>query len=142
MSKHSLTELSRPNGAVEKELAHQKQMHQSGQKWKNLHCDAIYHNWHGPFTWNQIVDAANHLSVGSKMSSTKIVQILKKKYAVTFKNLSCSTVESWIKHSKDGKPWWSDSTLHMAEDGNHQGHANGGCCGVFMSEGLLQLSLG
>jgi hypothetical protein len=23
--------------------------------------------------------------------------------------------------------------LHMAEDGNHQGHANGGCCGVFMS---------
>lgn len=137
--KHSLAELSRPN-RTEKELACQKKTHQSGRKRKNLHRDAIYHNWHGPFTWNQIVDAARHPSVGSKMSSTKIIQILKKKDAVTFKNLSRSTVESWIERPKEGKPQWSDAALRMAENGNHQGHGNGGRHGVFVSEELLQLS--
>jgi hypothetical protein len=84
------------------------------------------------------VDAA---SVGLKLSSTKIIQILKKKDAVTFKNLLHSTVESWIKCPKEGKSWWSYAALCMAENGNHQGHGNGGRCGVFVSEELLQLSL-
>jgi hypothetical protein len=126
--KTSIAELSRPNHAV-KEFIRQKKTHAQGCKRKHEHKDAVYHNWHGPFTWSQIDAAAKHPAV--QWSATRLIQQLKNHNPKFFKNLARSTVEGWIDRSGN-KPQWSEAALRMAELGNHQGHSNGGQRGVFV----------
>lgn len=111
-----------------KEHQHQHKKHSQGHKRIHTKQDAVYHNWHGPFTWVQIDNAAKNLSVS--WSLTWIVQYLKKKDSVTFKGLARSTVEGWIDRS--GKPKWTEAAIWMANLGNHQGHSNGGKKGIFI----------
>lgn len=77
------------------------------------------------------MDVAKHPAIGPKMSSHYIVQVLKHKDPVIFEHLSRGTVDGWINRSED-KPRWSDATLRRAENGNHQGHINGGRRGVLV----------
>jgi hypothetical protein len=68
-AKHTIAELSRP-GRAEKEIAHNKNKKPQGQKHIHQPTDAKYTNWHSPFLWTQIEDAAKHPSVGYSMSTT------------------------------------------------------------------------
>ncbi|KAG1738087.1 uncharacterized protein EDB91DRAFT_1289558 [Suillus paluster] len=111
-----------------KEHQHQHKKHSQGCKHIHKKQDTVYHNWHRPFTWVQIDNAAKNPSVA--WSSTQIVQYLKKKDLVTFKGLARSTVKGWIDCS--GKPKWTEAAIRMANLGNHQGHSNGGKKGIFM----------
>lgn len=66
------------------------------------------------------------------MSSTEIVNLLKRQDSVTFAGLARTTVESWIDRSGD-KPKWSDRALAMASEGYDHGLGNkGGKKGIFM----------
>ena len=121
--KHSLAEMSRPY-RMEKKQAHQNKKPQ-GQMRKKEGKDAIYHNWHSPFLWSQIVLAAKHPSVGHKMSARKIAGVLQLKNPTDFLNISHNTIDGWIDR-QGAKPRWSDAALRMAELGNHQGHSKGG----------------
>ncbi|KAG2130967.1 uncharacterized protein EDB93DRAFT_1108194 [Suillus bovinus] len=104
-----------------KEHQCQHMKHSQGRKHTLEKQDAVYHNWHRPFTWVQIDNTAKNPSV--TWSSTRIVQYLKKKDLATFKGLAKSTVEGWIDHS--GKPKWTEAAIRMTNLGNHQGHSNG-----------------
>lgn len=70
-----MAELSRPARA-EKEIAQNKNKKTTGQKHIHEPKDAKYMNWHSPFLWNQIMDAAKHPSVGYSMSASWIRDIL------------------------------------------------------------------
>jgi hypothetical protein len=130
-SRHSVAEMTRPHRSF-KEEARRENKKPQGQKRKHEPRDAKYHNWHTPFFWIQIVAAAKNPAVGWEMSSTKIVQILQKKDPETFAGMSRSTIEGWIDRSGN-RPKWSDAALRMAENGNRQGHQNGGRRGALVS---------
>ena len=129
-AKNEIAELSRPNRAASK-AAHKKQKNTQGRKKKNESGDATYTNWHMPFLWSQIVEAAKHPSVGFKMSVKRIVKVLQMRNPADFSLLSSSTVQGWIDQS-GSKPRWSDAALRMAENGNFQGHNKGGQRGVLV----------
>jgi hypothetical protein len=132
----SIAELSRPNRvAKERERERQYKKHQPGRKRTRQKQDAVYHNWHGPFTWAQIDNAAKHPSV--MWSSARLVQYLQKKDPTIFKGLARSTIEGWIDRS--GKPRWTDAAVRMAELGNHQGHSKGGKRGILVRMLTIQL---
>ena len=78
MFSSSIAELLRPYWAF-KDKQWLKKTHPQGHKKTNEHCPATYHNWHSPFLWNQIVNAAQHPSVGWQMSGTQIVSLLKQR---------------------------------------------------------------
>lgn len=129
ISHSSIAELTRPNRAAkEHERQHKQKKCTSGCKCTHEKKDAVYHNWHGPFTWIQIENAIKHPSV--MWSLSHLVQYLKRKDPVIFKGLARSTVEGWI--DRTGKPRWTEAALRMAELGNHQGHSNGGWKGIFV----------
>lgn len=129
ISHSSIAELTRPNRAAKEHERQRKQKKcTSGCKCTHEKKDAVYHNWHGPFTWIQIENAIKHPSV--MWSLSHLVQYLKRKDPVIFKGLARSTVEGWI--DRTGKPRWTEAALRMAELGNHQGHSNGGWKGIFV----------
>lgn len=120
-----VAELSCPHHAFKE---HQKNQSPEGKEYQQ----ATYHNWHSPFLWTQIVNAAKHPSVGWKMSTTNIVALLKRQDLVTFTGLAHTTVEGWIDHSGD-KLKWSARALEMATKGNDPGLGKkGGKKGIFM----------
>lgn len=128
-----IAELSRPYRAF-KEKQSLKGKHPQGRKKKNERHIATYHNWHTPFLWSQIASAAKHPSVGWKMSSTEIVNLLKRQDPMTFGGLARTTVESWIDRSGD-KPKWSDRALEMASEGNdHSLGSSRGKKGIFVRD--------
>lgn len=102
-----------------------------GRKRTRPDKDAVYTNWMTPTLWPQIESAAKHPSVGSKMSSTALVKVLRQKNFEMFQYLSHTTVEGWIDRNGD-KPRWSEKTLARAEAGNFQGHPNGGRRGILV----------
>lgn len=130
-AKHTIAELSRP-GRAEKEIARSKNKKPQGRKRVHQPTDAKYTNWHSPFLWTQIKDAAKHPSVGYSMSATRIKQILIVKDPKTFGHISHNTIDGWIDRSGT-KPRWSDSALRMAENGNRPG-GHGGRTGVLVSQ--------
>lgn len=79
---------------------------------------AKYMNWHAPFLWVDIAEAALHPSVGYGMSASKIRDILAAKSPKLFGNIARSTINEWIDRTGD-RPRWSDAVMLMAEDGNH-----------------------
>lgn len=82
--------------------------------------------------WSQIINAAKHPGVGWKMSSTKIISLLKRQNPQSFAGLARSTVDGWIDRSGD-EPKWSEKALKMAEYGHDQGQGNkGGRKGIFV----------
>lgn len=138
MSESSIAELSRPHRTF-KEKQHLAKKHPQGRKRKNEHRAATYHNWHTPFLWSQIINAASHPSVGWQMSCTQIVRLLKQRDAITFAGLSRTTVDSWIDRTGD-KPKWSARALQMAINGNDPGLGNkGGKRGIFVRLQLTDL---
>lgn len=129
--KHSMAKLSRP-GRAEKEIARNKNKKTAGRKHIHEPKDTKYMNWHTPFLWNQITDAAKHPSVGYSMSASRIRDILAAKDPKTFGHISRTTIDRWIDRSGP-KPRWSDAVLRMAENGNRPG-GQGGRTGVLVSE--------
>lgn len=130
-------ELSRPGRAHNERLRKDKKP--QGRKRQHEPQEAIYHNWHTPFLWRQILEAARDPSVGKKMGSWMIMKVLRKKDAETFKALSHTTIEGWIDRKDREHPRWSDAALRMGELGNHQGHSNGGRKGALVSASAPQL---
>lgn len=111
---HSLAELTRPD-CQHKEMVRAEKSNPKGRKRVHEPRDAVYHNWHVPFLWEQIVDAAKSLAVGKQMSATAIANVLKKKSPTMFSAISRNTIEGWIDHS------------------GSQGYPNGGWQGVLVS---------
>jgi hypothetical protein len=135
-SELSVAELSRPYRAF-KEKHHLKKKQPQGRKQTCARRPATYHNWHTPFLWSQIVNAAHHPSVGWQMSSLQIVLVLKKCDPITFAGLSRTTVEAWIDCS-NGRPKWSARALQKASYGNDPGLGNkGGRRGIFVRHQLI-----
>lgn len=130
-TKKSIAELSRP-GREEQEVARNKHKKPQGRKCVHEPSDAKYMNWHSPFLWSQICDAAKHPSVGYQMSATRICDVLKVKNPKTFGNIRVSTVDGWIDHTGP-KARWLDAAIGMAEKGNRQG-GYGGDIGVLVSK--------
>lgn len=87
-------------------------------KSENLPKAAKYMNWHAPFLWEEIAEAALHPSVGYTMSSSKIRDILAAKNPKLFGKIARTTIDGWIDRTGD-RPRWSDAAMLMAEDGNH-----------------------
>ena len=65
------------------------------------------------------------------MSTTDIVNRLKKRDPVTFSQINRSTIEGWIDRSS-GKPQWKESILRQVVDGNSPGHNKGGRRGILV----------
>lgn len=63
------------------------------------------------------------------MSTTDMVNRLKKRDPITFDGINCSTIERWIDRS-DAKPQWKESVLRQVEDGNSPGHDKGSRRGI------------
>lgn len=139
-SESSIAELLRPY-RVFKEKQHLKKKHPQGRKRIHGPRPATYHNWHTPFLWSQITNAARHPSVGWQMSSSRIVSLLKQHDPITFAGLSRTTVEGWIDRN-EGKPKWSARALQKASDGNDPGLGNkGGRRGIFVRHQLIYLKI-
>lgn len=129
-AKSNIAELSRP-GRAEKEIARNKNKKPQGRKRVHHPKDAKYTNWHSPFLWSQIENAAKHPSVGYAMSASKIKNLLALRDPKTFGHISHNTIDGWIDRSGP-RPRWSDSALRMAENGNRPG-GQGGRTGVLVS---------
>jgi hypothetical protein len=114
---------------VERKL---KAKNRKPQGRKTIHepGNAIYHNWFTPFLFKQI-ENSRILAGGPKWSTRAIVRDLKKRDPVVFGKLNRTTVDGWIDRSRE-KPRWSDKTLKHIQQGNEQGHNNGGQKGVFV----------
>lgn len=133
--KTSMAEDSRPARET-KRIEHAKRKKPQGRKLVHEAEDAKYMNWHQPFLWSQIVDAANHPSVGYKMSATRICHLLGVRNPTSFSKIAASTADGWIDCSS-GTARWSDAALAMAEHGNRPG-GNGGNFGVLVSGRYLR----
>ncbi len=68
-SQMSIAELSRP-GRRCNEVVHDRRKTKTGRKRMHSPSDAKYANWHCPFLWTQITDAAK--VVGWQMSASAI----------------------------------------------------------------------
>lgn len=97
-SKTSMAEDSRPAWET-KRIELLKRKKPQGRKLVHKADNAQYMNWHQPFLWCQIVDAAKHPSVGHKMSATRICHILGVRNPTSFANIAVSTVDGWIVRS-------------------------------------------
>ena len=62
---------------------------------------------------------------GWKMSTSEIHDFLRRKDPIVFANISRTTINEWI-DQLGTKPRWSDNTLCMTENGNHQLYPNAG----------------
>jgi hypothetical protein len=129
--KHSIAEQSRPARELKEHIRHRDRKRQ-GRKRVHEPKDATYTNWHQPFLWSQIVDAAKDPAVGRSMSATAIRNVLIKKNPTTFARIARTTINGWIDHSKT-PPQWSDAALQMAEDGNRPS-SEGGRAGVLVCQ--------
>ncbi len=129
---NQLPELSQPPHKHAQQLQ-DKEHKPQGWKQKQEDKPAAYTNWHTPLIWAEIVQAANSLSVGWKMSATVIQNVLHQLTNKDLAKISQTTIEGWIDCS-GSRPKWSEKALTMAEKENHQGHSNGGwrrvlvCC--------------
>jgi hypothetical protein len=132
--KGSVAEMTRPNRAAEQRVRDLKKLKEKkGRKRSKPVKDAVYHNWMTPTVWPQIEAAAKHPSVGSKMSTSAMVKVLKRQNATLFEGISRGTIDGWIDRSDPGHPKWKDAVLERAERGNFQGHPNGGRRGILVS---------
>jgi hypothetical protein len=59
-------------------------------------------------------------------------QMLQKRNPAVFGRISQMTINKWIDRSGT-KPKWSENTLQLAENGNHQCHPNGGRRGALVN---------
>jgi hypothetical protein len=129
-TRSSIAELTRPARALKKKIKAGNKKPQGQKKTKTVE-DAKYHNWFSPFTWSLIEKASRN--AGWEMSASAIVREAKRIDAVTFANLSRTTVIGWIDRSGD-TPRWTDSVLQRIERGNDPGHNNGGRIGILVSQ--------
>jgi hypothetical protein len=93
-ARHSNAKLSHPNRAERERHTHIQKP--QGRKCKHVTHDAIYHNWHSPFLWSQIVAAAKDPAVGESMSARAIAKVLMKKNPQDFGSISRNTIAGWI----------------------------------------------
>jgi hypothetical protein len=125
----NLPEETRPARLLQRKIKDKNRKPQ-GRKEKGKPRPAKYHNWFTPISWRLIDQAAK--VVGWRMSPSDIVRIAKARNPEIFEGLTRETVKNWI--DKTGvKPQWSDSTMLKISAANTPGHANGGPCGIFVS---------
>lgn len=117
-----LAEISRPHRKFKR-----TEMKKAGKKklTKSLKKTAMYINWHNPITWDKIIEAAKHTSVGYTMKAGDIWCVLINNDPKLFENIAESTIHCWIDRTGD-YPKWSESALRMAEKDYQQG-GEGGC---------------
>ena len=101
------------------------------RKKENQPRPARYTNWHAPFLWSQIKQAAIETRLGTRMSAVDIVRHLKHKDTEIFAHLRPSTVDGWIDKSGP-RHEWKTSVLLQAERGHDLGHSKGGRRGILV----------